>query len=107
MVFRTLLDKKKKDPVNHTGLFQDQNRDRDTQRDRDTEKVSKLVSWCFTPSQPVRLYQSDYGERQRQGETETKTERQRETHTDTQKRQRQRQRQGAGIAQWLERRTRD
>ena len=21
--------------------------------------VSKLVSWCFTPSQPVRLYQGD------------------------------------------------
>ena len=22
-------------------------------------KVSKYVSWCFTPSQPVRLYQGD------------------------------------------------
>ena len=25
--------------------------------------VSKLVSWCFTPSQPVRLYQGDTQER--------------------------------------------
>ena len=38
----------------------------------------KKVSWCFTPSQPVRLYQGDKRERQTDRQTETETERQRE-----------------------------
>ena len=49
--------------------------------------VSKQVTWCFTPSQPLRLYQGEDlggggggGEREtdRQRQTETETERQRE-----------------------------
>ena len=41
-----------------------ENRQRETEnRDREKRKSDrKQVSWCFTPSQPVRLYQ---GERQK------------------------------------------
>ena len=40
------------------------------ERERERERENERVSWCFTPSQPVRLYQ---GERERE-----KRERERE-----------------------------
>ena len=40
-------------------------RDRERQKDRltetETERQGERESWCFTPSQPLRLYQGDEG----------------------------------------------
>ena len=37
----------------------DTDRQTETERDRDREREGERVNWCFTPSQPVRLYQGE------------------------------------------------
>ena len=48
-------------------------RQRQTDRQTDRHRERERVNWCFTPSQPVRLYQ---------GQTETDRDRQRERERD-------------------------
>ena len=62
---------------------------RQHEREGGERKVSKLVTWCFTPSQPLRLYAGGGGggkrDRQtdRDGDTETDRERQKQRETET------------------------
>ena len=45
------------------------NREKERLRERDRDRVREAgeqVSWCFTPSQPVRLYQGGGRERERE-----------------------------------------
>ena len=39
-------------------------REREGETERQTDRQRQTVSWCFTPSQPVRLYQGDETDRQ-------------------------------------------
>ena len=70
-------------------------RDRHTDRQTDTDTRRERVSWCFTPSQPVRLYQGDrewetdrqrQRDRDRQREGGRQTDRQTQTQADRDKR---------------------
>ena len=52
------------------------------------ERVSKSVSWCFTPSQRVRLYPGEGGERGETDRQRRKINRQRERHEADRQRER-------------------
>ena len=51
--------------------------EKQTDRQTEVERVSKSVSWCFTPSQRVRLYPGEGGERGETDREERSTERER------------------------------
>ena len=74
-----------------TYLLTDKDRDRERERKRPTETGetdNKHVTWCFTPTQPVRLYQGDTErqtdkKRQRDRDRQRRTDRQRQTERQT------------------------
>ena len=49
------------------------------EREREGERERERVSWCFTPSQPVRLYQGEHRDRERHRERQMETKKERDT----------------------------
>ena len=64
--------------MNIRGRKRERERKRQTDRQAQTERQTEQVSWCFTPIQPLRLYQGDDRQSQRQTDRERERERGRE-----------------------------